>query len=60
METPIRNPGQGGQPDRPPGNDEHGDVGTDPRRTREKEDDRDNQRPAPRKDQRQDDTPKAG
>ena len=59
MESPIRNPGQGGRNDPPPGNDE-GDVGTDPRRTREKEDDRENQRSAPGKDQRQDDTPKAG
>lgn len=48
MERPDRNPGQGGHTDRPPGRDEQGDVGTDPRRTREKDDDREDQRPVPK------------
>jgi hypothetical protein len=60
MESPTPNPGQGGRTDRQPGKGDDGDVGTDPRRTREKENDRDDPGQMPRKDQRQDDTPKAG
>ena len=47
-------------PDRLPGKDDQGDVGTDPRRTREPDQEGDDQRQSPRRDQRQDDTPKAG
>jgi hypothetical protein len=42
MENP--NPGQGGRTDRPERqNDEGGNVGTDPRRTREQDKDRENE-----------------
>ena len=58
MENP--NPDRGGRTDRSPGKDDQGDVGTDPRRTREPDQEGDNQRQAPRRDERQDDTPKAG
>jgi hypothetical protein len=49
MESPDRNPNQPGRKDRLPGtgNDDDGDVGTDPRRTREQE----NERNVPRRDQ---------
>jgi hypothetical protein len=48
-------------PDRPPNQPTPGhenDDGTDPRWTREGEDDRDNERQSPRRDQRPDPTPK--
>lgn len=57
MENPNPDRGEGG---RKPGKDDQGDVGTDPRRTREPDQEGDNQRQAPRRDERQDDTPKAG
>jgi hypothetical protein len=49
MENPDRNPNQPGRKDRPPGtgNDDEGNVVTDPRRTQEQEDDRS----IPRRDQ---------
>lgn len=48
---------QGGRPGQQPGKDDQGDVGSDPRRTREGED-RDNERQpqSPRRDQRPDQT----
>ncbi len=56
METPNRNPGQGGR---------EGDVGTDPRRTREPDDDRNNEKPGStpgqnQPNQRPNQTPKTG
>ena len=59
MESPTPNPGQGGRTDRQPGKDDDRDVGSDPRRTREKDDGHDTPRPT-REDVRRDDTPKAG
>lgn len=58
MEHPDRSREQGGRTDRQPGKDDQGDVGSDPRRTWEKDDDRDIERPAPRRDQRPNQTPK--
>ncbi len=56
MEHPDRNQGQGGR---------EGDVGTDPRRTREQDDDRNNEKPGrnppgQNPNQRPNQTPKTG
>ena len=61
MGNQDRNQNQGGRQDRQPGQEDEG-VGTDPRRTREQAEEGDKQRQnqIPRRDQRVDDTPKAG
>ena len=59
MERPNPKPGQG-TPARQPGNPNQGDVGSDPRRTREEDENGENDSQIPERDQRQDEVPRAG